>query len=133
MLSIALGQLVATATRALHHLCHQRLDQLTALRIRHQRRGAGPEQDGQTVVRHIPHQLLPARLGQVAHGLRVDASRAEQLGTRFDHMLTRGGIGSRAAVIPQVHRPEGLMADHARRLAIDADKTQTAQQVQMGR
>ncbi|MNJ73595.1 hypothetical protein D3C77_704110 [compost metagenome] len=44
MLSIAFGQLMTAATRALHDLGHQRLNQFPALLVSHQRRGTGPEQ-----------------------------------------------------------------------------------------
>ncbi|MNR53545.1 hypothetical protein D3C85_1735760 [compost metagenome] len=75
---------------------------------------------------------MPTRLGQVGHGLGVDASGMEQRSPGLDNLLTAVFIRRRTTVIPQVHRPQRLVADHPRRFAVDADKTQAAEQVQIG-
>ncbi|MNH16527.1 hypothetical protein D3C79_761730 [compost metagenome] len=118
---------MAAGSGTLDHLGHQRLDQRPAVRVGHQRRGAGAKQHRKPVIRHVPHQLLPTRLAQVIHGLGIDARRLEQPRPLLNQRGT--AIAGRPAVIAKIDRPQRLMTNHPRRLAVDTNETQAAEQV----
>ncbi|MNP17290.1 hypothetical protein D3C76_1097190 [compost metagenome] len=101
-----------------------------AVGIGHQRRSARPEQHGQAVVRDIPDQFLPARLVQVRHGLGVDAGRTEQPNPLLDNGRTLRLTRRRPAVIADMHRPQRLMGNDPRPLAMHADIAEPAQHMQ---
>ena len=48
-------------------------------------------------VTDIPHQLLPARLLQVAHGLGIEPRLAKQRDNLLDYRLAQGRIASYSA------------------------------------
>ncbi|MNF85024.1 hypothetical protein D3C84_674090 [compost metagenome] len=129
MLGIARRHVVTTSGCAPNHFGHQRLDQFATVAVGHQRRGAGPEQHRQPVVRNIPDQFLPARLMQVRHGLGIDAGGEEQPDTFLDNGPARRFI-SGTAVVANMHRAERLMDDHTRPLAMDADIAKPAEHMQ---
>ncbi|MCY1441925.1 hypothetical protein D9M71_582650 [compost metagenome] len=115
---------------AVHHLLHHRLDQLTTVGIGHERSGTCIKQYRQTVVRHVPHQLLPARLVQVGHGGRVDAGDLEQRRALLRQRLACGIVNRRPGVVAEVHRTQGLVLDHPGRRTVGADVAEAAEQVQ---
>ncbi|MCY1359249.1 hypothetical protein D9M69_458080 [compost metagenome] len=129
MLGIACRYVVPAGNSALHHFSHQRLDQLAAVGIGHQRCGARPQQNRETVVRDIPDQFLPTRLMQIRHGLGIEAGAAKQPDALLDNCAACRPIGG-TAVITHMDRAQRLMGNDTRRLAMDADVAEPSKHMQ---